>query len=729
MPVQHKDFAFIEESFDKSEFPDEIGPTHGSDRFPFAVPKTKVGEGSLTKTAVLLRERVAEAAGVDAEAIPEGMMRAMEAADAWPDENVRNAASGRGRSISTEVGEILYVEFWANPCALVHDPNNGRTTADARDKGLPYLEAVRDDAVTRAPVISVPDAATLLAGVQETAGALGFVGTVSDAKDLHDINWIGLQGVHEPLLVTPTLVEDEAGNHNWMLKVDDGNRRLAMLRRCLREATGLSLSEIESWADHIFQVDGTKRLRDWTAADVENVRRKATYKDPSYWRPTSTSQEAVESWLASSNVIKRTVIRTSVVPVRLVVGYRNLKSSATQRSNSMEAVQRYIRRTHIKTAAQREWTPAAQAMQVALDSMRRMQVRSATTTGYTMALSADELEAVYANKVVDWAGADADDPSHPLRLASKAIGTFICTDMTADGDVKLSLTAHSMSTHHSKIRELRAEVAASVALPILGLKPDERRGGDFTRARAAVDRTSRHPMFVAVKKHPDGGRDPWWRYLNHSVGDLEALADKEFDEGMDAAPDDKGVGGYGPATRALLFMATIGMATNPAVRTPLAGEAASPWQLTISGLAGSRGQTLTTPDLVMSNVLAQRKKDGVHQLAEVVKASLVGAIPMNTLDPAAADTDARDVPIERTRGTLTEAFLRSTALGWRQEGRGAKSKTAATPAGPVGDPFDRAMTALRVSRWRPPRPTPCPSATPAVRWACASGPAGSRALR
>jgi hypothetical protein len=696
MPVAHKDFAFIEESFETSEYPDEIMPTHGSDRFPFTVPKSKVDNETLTKTAAQLRERIAEVAGVEADKIPEGLLRALEAADAWPDENVRNAASGRVRSISTEVGEILYVEFWANPCALVHDPNNGRTTADARDKGLPYLEAIRDDDVTRAPVISVPDAAALLAGVQETAGALGFVGTVSDAKDLHDINWIGLQGVHEPLLVTPTLVEDDDGNHTWMLKVDDGNRRLAMLRRCLREATGFSLSEIETWADHISQADGTKRLSDWTAADVENVRRKATYKDPTYWRPRSGSTEAVEAWLASANVIKRTVIRTSVVPSRMVVGYRNLKGSPTQRSNSLEAVQRYIRRTHIRTAAQREWSPAAQAMQVALDSMRRMQVRSATTTGYTMALSQDELDAVYTNKIVDWAGADADDPSHPLRLGSKTIATFICTDMTADGDVKLSLTAHSMSTHHSKVREARAEVAASVALPIFGLKPDERRGGDFTRARAAVDRASRHPMFVAVKRHPDAGRDPWWRYLNHSVGDLEALADEEFDDGMDSAPDDKGVGGYGPATRALLFLATIGMATNPAVRTPMAGEAASPWQLTLNGLGWTRGVTGTTPDLVMSNVLAQRKKDGVHQLAEVVKASLVGAIPKNTLDPTAADLDARGVPVARTRGTLTETYLRSTALGWRAEGRGAKGKATSQDTSGM-DPFDRAMTALRDS--------------------------------
>jgi hypothetical protein len=700
MPVTHTDFAFTEESFDPTEYPDEIRPTYKSDRFPFTVPKTKVDPDAVSKTALQVRDRIAETAGVAPEQIPEGLLRAVEAADVWPDENVRNAASGRVRSISTEVGEFLVVDFWANPCVVAHDPNNGRTTADARDKGLPYLEAIRDDSITGAPVLSVKDAAELIVGIEETASALGFVGAVVDSKDLHDINWIGLQGVHEPILLTPTLVEDEEGNQSWILKVDDGNRRLAMLRRCLRQCTNLSLSEIEAWSDHFRQPGGTVSLRQWTAADVAAVRRKATYKDASnYWRPASGSEDVVQGWLDASNVVKRTVVRTSVVPARLVVGYRNLKGSPTQNSSSMEVVQRYIRRTHIKTAAQREWSDATQSMQVALDVMRRMQVRAATVQGYTMALSEDELKDVYGNRVIDWAGAKADDPRHPLRLAAKAIASFICTDMTADGDVKLSLTAHSMSTHHTKIREHRAEVAASVAMPIVGMKPNERRGGDYARARAVVDRASRHVMFGAVKRHPDGATNPWWRYLNHSVDELEKLANQEFDNGMDGAADEKGVGGYGPATRALLFLAILGLATNPAIRTPLAGEAASPWQLTLNGLGGSRGNTLTTPDLVMSNVLARFKKQGVEQLAAVVKASLAGAIPPNTIDPAAVATDAKGIAIERTRGTLTEEFLRSDALGWTRTGGGTNGskggKGGGTPAPPPpGDPYDAALDAL-----------------------------------
>ena len=137
----------------------------GSDRFPFVAPRARLGQDALSKPALLLRERIAEAAGIPPERVPEGLLRVVEAADAWPDENVKNFAGGRvRRSISTEAGEILYVDFWASPLALTHDPNNGRTIADARAKGLPYLDAPRDDAATGAPVICVQDAAEFIRG-------------------------------------------------------------------------------------------------------------------------------------------------------------------------------------------------------------------------------------------------------------------------------------------------------------------------------------------------------------------------------------------------------------------------------------------------------------------------------------------------------------------------------------------------------------------------------------
>jgi hypothetical protein len=689
MPVRHTDFAFVGEASDPTEYPDEIRPTFGSDRFPFTVPRTKIEPDTLSKAAMLLCERVAEIAGVDSSEVPEGLLRAVEAADAWPDENVKNFASGRMRSISTEVGEILFVDFWASPMALMHDPNNGRTIADARAKGLPYLEAVGEETVTGAPVIRVKDAAEFITGVEETAGALGFMATITDAKDVQDINWIGLQGVHEPTLVVPTRIEDGDGDGTWALKQEDGNRRLAMQRRCLREATGLAMHDIEAWGDHLIQPDGTRLLRDWTAKDVENLRRKASFKDAKYWRPASASADAIDGWLRSSNVAQRTVIRNSVIPARLVVGYRNLKGGAGEPSAAMEALHRYIRRTHIKTAAQRDWSPATQAMQVALDAIRRIMVRHDSTMGYTMALSRAELGVVYENRVVAWKGTDADNPLHPLRLAAKVIATFVCTDTTAEGDVKASLIAHSMSTHHTKIRENRAGVAAAVAMPVLDFTIDDK--GNYTRARAAVDRASRHPMFVAVKRHPSGATDPWWKdYLDRPVDELLALADKEFDDdmGVDDSPDEKSVGMFGPATRALLFLSTIGQATNPAFQEPLPGEQATPWQLTLNGLGGTRGDTMTTPDLVMRQVLAQHKKDGVKQLAEIVRAALASDFPKNILKPDYVDEDEKGQPVERTHGTVTERFLRSSFMGWSSQG-------ATTPAQPAGDPFHRALDALR----------------------------------
>ncbi|MGH7732221.1 MAG: hypothetical protein ACREOE_00610, partial [Gemmatimonadales bacterium] len=322
------------------------------------------------------------------------------------------------------------------------------------------------------------------------------------------------------------------------------------------------------------------------------------------------------------------------------------------------------------------------------DSIRRIRVRYDKTRGYKMALGRAELDLVYANTVTDWLGTDGDDPRHPLRVAAKAIATFVCNDTTAEGDVKRSLTAHSLSTHATKIRENRASVAASVAMPILGLNVDDR--GDYTRARAAVDRASRHPMFVAVKKHPNGATDPWWAYLDRPVDELLAVADREFDEGMgaDDSADEKSTGNFGPASRALLFLATVGQATNPAFRDTLPGEQATPWQLTLNGLGGTRGNTMTTPDLVMRQVLARHKKDGVSQLAEMVRAALASELPRNTIDPDYVEVDDKGQPIERTRKTVTERFLRSEAMGWTTHSGGP------TPPPPAGDPFDRALAQL-----------------------------------
>jgi hypothetical protein len=688
MAVKHKDYPFIDDDADKSQYQPEIRPTSGNDRFPFTVPKTRVEEGSFTKTALLARERIAESSGVDPERVPEGLLRVIEAADGWPEENQKNLASGRTRSIWTEFGEIRYVNFYAAPGALTNDPNNGRVIEEARSKGLPYLEPIRDDEATGAPVIGVTDAHELVKGVQEAAAELGFMGAVKDAKDLEDLNWVGLQGVLEPGLTTPTLIEDEEGRSTWLLKQDDGNRRLAMQRLCLRLATGQSIDELEAWDDHLREVGGNLVLRDWNAKDVVASRQKAGYKDPTYWRPASAVEGVVDAWLARSGIAQRTVLRNSIMPTRLVIGYRNLGTSATVRSRSFEAVQRFVRRTHIKEAAQLEWSAATQATNVALDACRRIRARY-ETQGYTMALANSEVDAIYENERVDWAALAVDDPRHPLRMASKTIATFVCTDTTAEHDVRASLTAYSMSTHHTKIRENRAKVAVALAMPVLGITEKDK--GDYNRSRSTVDRASRHPMFVTVKRHERGLLDPWWGYLDRPVAQLETLADAEYDAGLglDDQPDDKSVGSFGPATRALLFLAILGQATNPAIRKPLPGEAATPWQLTLNGLGGTRGNTLTTPDLVMRQVLAKNKKDGVHQLAEVVRASLAAEIPRNTLAPEYEETDAAGKVV--ASGTLTERFLRSERFGWTKPGG------AGAPEPPAGDPYDRALEALRSS--------------------------------
>src|SRR4051812_32723796 len=101
MPVRHNDFAFSSDKFDPSEYPEEIRPTVGDDRFPPTPPKpAPEGDDALSKTARQFAARVAEINGVDPEEVPEGLLRLVDAADAWPEENVKGLAAGRQRSIS-----------------------------------------------------------------------------------------------------------------------------------------------------------------------------------------------------------------------------------------------------------------------------------------------------------------------------------------------------------------------------------------------------------------------------------------------------------------------------------------------------------------------------------------------------------------------------------------------------------------------------------------------------
>jgi hypothetical protein len=676
MAVKHSDFVFVEETFDVDEYPAEIKPTQGSDRFPVVPPRAKADEKILSKPMQLFQQRLAEENGIDPEHVDVRLLRTVEAADGWPDQNVRNFSTGRVRSISTERGEIRFVDFVANPLALTHDPNNGRTIADARAKRLPYLEAAGDDPLLHTPIIVVEDAPEFVQAVQESARSLGFTDTVAPgSKDLNDINWVGLQGVHEPTLVAPIIVRDTEGHMTWALIVLDGNRRLAMQRRILREALGFSTGDVESWSDHFLRADGKIELRPVTAKDVVAVRRKALFKDMTgaYWQPSSGAEDVVEKWLADAGMAQRTVARNRVIPVRLIVGYRNVTTADGERSAAMEAIHRYVRRTHIAEAAQQDWSEETQSMQVALDAMRKMQVRAPQTKGYTMPLSEPELAAVYSNKIVAWSGADPEDSAHPLRLGAKVLATFVCDDHTASFDVRQSLVAHSMSVHHTKVRENRAEVGAVVTMPILGIEAKPGSRSAYNRAEAVIDRMSRHPMFAAVKRHPKG--EPWWAFLGLPMDELLDLVRKDL-AGIvgDAGSDEKSVGPWGGPSRALIFLAGIAQTTNPMFE-PNKGEAAALWQLTLNGLGNTRGESATTPDLIIQRVLVMHREKGAEQLAEMVQAALERRLPANVIVPEYDPT---------TKGYLTEEFLRSAEhMGW--------DPTSGRPKSGSRDPYTRTL--------------------------------------
>ena len=184
--------------------------------------------------------------------------------------------------------------------------------------------------------------------------------------------------------------------------MDDGNRRLAMQRRCLREATGPAICDIEAWADHLCHPAAPCPAR-LDAEDVEEVRRKALSRTPSTGGPLRRTTRPSMPGSSASNVVQRTVVRNSVTPARLVVGYRTSGSRPAAVGDGGAAALHPPHPYQVRRAegvVRGHPGHASRPRRHAPD-----QVRSATVQGYTMALSQDELKDLYGNRAIDWAGA------------------------------------------------------------------------------------------------------------------------------------------------------------------------------------------------------------------------------------------------------------------------------------------------------------------------------------
>lgn len=678
--MARKAFPFVDDLFDRSEYQNEVIPTADNPKMPLSPAKPTVGD-SYTRSGQKFAERFAEAHNIGCPAaehitpddVPTGLVRLFEAADAAPNANVTNLSQGSIKSLSTGLGDVLYVEVELSPLALCPDPMNGRTIVSARAHHHANLVAV-DDHRLGVPVFEVGSASELMSLVAESRSELGFnQPVVAPGKDYQDLISVGLQGVHEPLLATPTMYRTANGEYTFVIKLDDGNRRQAMTQRVLLEATGqTSWAAVSAWDDHLHQTDGTAALHPIEVADVNAVRTKGLFNDfaGGVMYPSSGRDDDVAFFLsnnAARSIRLRTLLRCRTVRVRLVLGVNTATLAPEARSApspTATLVSEVVRRLHILEAAQKPWSPETQNLQcglLALSNARKKLDSGADDAPLTSA----ETTIVIDNSATDWAGAN-DGPRHPLRLATKAIAMLVCDQHDGTQAVREAMRSFNMSVHYSHLAENRAKIAAESVMAILGFSHAESRSYD--RARTVIDRVIRTRLFTDVKSHPDSLKRPWWTLLNEPIDDLVKLAKTEVAAIAALSAEDRnsrgnGTGPHGPATRALLLFALVAQTTSPAV-VPHAGKlGASPFQLTLNGLGGTRGLTKTTPDQVLLKLCGDQM--GIDQLGEIVRAAIepTPRLPQNVIDP-----EAEDPKDPSTVGLLTESFLRGTAMGWTESG-------------------------------------------------------------
>lgn len=690
LQMPNRPMPYCDDSLDPGDYQPEVIPTAANPRTPLSPPKANVAETAYTKTGQKFAERVVEAHNtgrpladhITADQVPQGLIRLMEAADAAPNENVSNMSAGTIKSISTGLGDVLVVDVRLSVLSLCPDPVNGRTIAAARARQLPHLSAIADDEFGF-PLFDVASVGQLRELVTAAQSELGFdAPIVAPGKDYADLVSIGLQGVHEPLLVTPTRYRTPDGATAYVFKVDDGNRREAALRRALLDATGgSSWSQVESWSDHFERPGAASQLCDQGVDSVNTARTKALFNDfrGGVMSPSSMKEEDVAFFLrekASRSIRLRTILRCRTVPVRLVVGVNTAtltSHTAAAPSITSTLVSEVVRRLHISESAQKPWSDETQNLQCALVALEKLKERIGAGADY-LPLDAATAQAVIDNKVADWT-ASPDDESHPLRVATLTLATILCDDHDGKEPVRAALKAFNFSVHGSKIAENRARIGAEVIMSVLGQGDSSK--PKYKQLRTVIERVSRHRVLTDVPAHPDGKTSPWWEMVNLPLSELHQtakteIADRAAMSDADREALDKGAGGYGPATRALLAMATVAQTANPAVVAYPGRVGASPYQLTINGLGGTRGVTLTTPDQVMLRLC--NDQCGVDQLAEIISAAVATPprVAANVIDPT--DEDEHD---PSTRGLLREAFLRGTQMGWTSDGG------AGTPSPPT----------------------------------------------
>ena len=650
---------YADENFNPEDCPNEVPPGRDTTRFPLARPKANVD--GITRNGKKFAERVAEAANtgrdvadhITVDDVPEGLIRAFEAVDADPDSNLSRVTSGSVSTVSTGDGELLVLEVLVNPLAVVPDPMNGRTTDKHVNRRSRLIDPTDYNTALDIPIYDIEAASDLIDAANNSHTELGFRNPrIKPGKNRDDLVSVGLQGVHDAILLMPHIYRDVDGNTMHCLVAHDGNRRLAMSLRVQQDVAGFDQSQLTSWTAPM-GTGNSPVLKDWDAAAVNTVRERSAISPQSAgsWFPASSSDEDIEEFLqrrVDQHVTVRSFLRTRALKAQIVIGVNNSTLSDTARKSVSPAtavMKQRVNRLHIKEAGTLEWSENAQSTQVATTVLQQVRdgIRNAKDF---VPLTEDEVTAVLDNTVKPWDSAD-DLERHPMRMAAKVAATVICSDHDCADTVRDVMKSFSISTAGTKIADNKAKIAAYRVVPLLGFSNADSYA--TKQVRAAINAFCTNRYF----RGDDNDATPWWSLLDLDADELAAKAKSELAANPDAKPHEAG-----PACRALSFKALFCLCASPAVQPTAANR--SPFAVTGTGTGRAGAVTAVKIEQLVFKLFEFEL--GVDQLAEVVRCGETLGIqppPKNLIDP-----EAQDEGNPSTRGFLTEAFLRGPALGW-----------------------------------------------------------------
>lgn len=621
------------------------------DDFPLAPPHFKpqrngeiLDDGEpITRLGERMRDAYASANDLDPSAVPDGLVRMVEALSGDDAANERTLTAVR--PLRNRLGTVLVVPFvFLTPLVfpwLINGRAHQRMAKLIRGEQMKLLTAPRDQGLLGLPAIDVDSVEQVLAHYEAQRQILGiheYSGAERDFVD--DIAW---NGILEEVIVTPTQLVN-GGATSWTAQATDGARRVTTGHDLLRRTTGESPAVFQRvWMD---PSTGTRRLREVDAATVRRLHDEASFPRAELpLMPSSGTDAAIERW-------RQTIDGNDFVEIfQRVRTFRGLLVLSAKPNGLGEPAHQVlledVRARHIEGAQPKPWDDAAVRAQIAIGAVEGLHRDGALTD--------EQRDVALGNAAVPFR--DRGRGTTPYRNGLVAIASLAGL---------LTVSAHEKAmNHHLRLNHQwphptkRARAAADQILVAVE-REDHPRADQIASALAKL---LDNPRVYRTKEHPDHADHTWPDLVDL---DLDQLVEQAKEDLANPLPNNNPkVDVFRAPRRALGVLGGFALIVNPALVDHEYPDGNKGAQLSQSGRGGRlrySGPHLpedadeawvgsADPSSVIAAML--KHPDGIAELAVAIRA-LTGPAPEEPRHPDTGEL-------------MDDAYLRYRWLGGGEE--------------------------------------------------------------